>query len=126
MRTVLVLLVAVSLASCSSKEQSKADELKLAVASTMKDPESVQYRNLKMGNVLNGTLCGEVNAKNSFGAYAGFEKFSLNNPQSLFLESRLQKNVDSFGDVSDSIFVKALEDFQKEWSECQSQGVSVD
>ena len=79
----------------------------------MKDPESVQYRNLKMGDVLNGTLCGEVNAKNSFGAYAGFEKFRLNSPQSLFLESRLQQNVDSFGDVSDGIFVKALEDFRK-------------
>lgn len=40
-----------------------------------KDPGTVQWRNLFVseGNML--ALCGEVNAKNSYGAYIGFRRF---------------------------------------------------
>jgi len=41
-----------------------------------KDPQSAQFKGLFVGK--NGamlTLCGEVNAKNSYGAYVGFQKF---------------------------------------------------
>jgi Tfp pilus assembly major pilin PilA len=53
------------------------EEATLAVAKreierSLKDPSSVQYRNLR---VVNSAVCGEANAKNSFGAYVGFRRF---------------------------------------------------
>lgn len=47
-------------------------ELKKAASSYMKDPESAQFRNIFM---YKDRLCGEINAKNSFGAYTGFTRF---------------------------------------------------
>lgn len=47
------------------------------LASRMKDPSSVQYRGIR-SFVTSGNqriICGEYNAKNSFGAYTGFEPF---------------------------------------------------
>lgn len=45
----------------------------------LKDPESAQLRNQK-------GLCGEVNAKNSFGGYAGFKRFIAGGENLVFLE----------------------------------------
>lgn len=52
------------------------------VRSSMKDPQSVQFRNLLIVHVSDGGLtpeasavCGEINGRNSFGAYAGFIPF---------------------------------------------------
>lgn len=45
----------------------------------LKDPESAQFRNQK-------GLCGEVNAKNSFGGYAGFKRFIAGGENLVFLE----------------------------------------
>jgi hypothetical protein len=38
------------------------------VADTLKDPDSARFRNQK-------SVCGEVNAKNSYGGYVGFRRF---------------------------------------------------
>lgn len=53
------------------------------VVQTMKDPRSVELRNLK-SYIVTGpvdgaqkVLCGEYNAKNSFGAYTGFHTFYI-------------------------------------------------
>lgn len=46
------------------------------VAHEMKDPGSVQFRDVTI--TTSGTslyVCGEYNAKNSYGAYVGFRKF---------------------------------------------------
>ncbi len=47
-----------------------------AIKAKLKDPDSAQFRNVKfhvgMGKPV---TCGEVNAKNSFGGYSGFERF---------------------------------------------------
>ena len=49
--------------------------VKAQVTRQFKDPGSAQYRNLFIsGNSLR-VLCGEVNAKNSYGAYIGFNRF---------------------------------------------------
>lgn len=42
------------------------------VASLLIDPSSAQFRNVREGNA---ALCGEINGKNSWGAYAGFTPF---------------------------------------------------
>lgn len=47
-----------------------------ALKQRMKDPESAQFRDERMytrGDTL--VVCGEVNAKNSFGGYTGFKAF---------------------------------------------------
>lgn len=49
-----------------------------AVAERMRDPGSAQFREITFRS-LNGVddyvVCGEVNARNGFGAYAGFTRF---------------------------------------------------
>jgi len=44
----------------------------------LKDPGSVQYRDTHVFRELEGRgryLCGEINPKNSYGAYVGFQRF---------------------------------------------------
>ena len=38
----------------------------------LNDPESAQFRNLELAG---DAVCGEVNAKNGFGGYVGFQPF---------------------------------------------------
>lgn len=51
------------------------------VAKQLKDPESAQFGEVyfverqKIGNRHYGDLCGSVNARNSFGGYAGMSRF---------------------------------------------------
>lgn len=67
--SLLVLIAAVSLPAVAQEA-----ELKAIVLGTLKDPDSAQFRNLR---VVSGgaALCGEVNAKNSYGGYNGFKSF---------------------------------------------------
>lgn len=58
-----------------------AGELKAAtdaIGLNMKDPSSVQLRNVKVRidpDKSGARMCGEFNAKNALGGYVGFEKF---------------------------------------------------
>lgn len=58
----------------SSSEVAQATSL---VARDLKDPGSIQTRNIRGYRAATGDriICGEFNAKNSFGAYAGFSGF---------------------------------------------------
>lgn len=69
-RFVVAGLLIASLTSCESAEVSSA---KKYVADRMRDPSSVQFRNITRGN--DGAVCGEFNAKNGYGAYGGFKMF---------------------------------------------------
>ena len=56
-------------------ERPNSDEVKqmqLAVSYPFLDPESAKFRNVRK-SILG--YCGEVNAKNSFGAYVGYKIF---------------------------------------------------
>lgn len=62
-----------------AEEQRKVDtiqttRLKLLTTQPMKDPSSVQFQNTKL-NTAKTALCGQINAKNSFGGYVGFRDF---------------------------------------------------
>lgn len=48
-----------------------------------KDPESVQFREV---TVTPKMVCGQYNAKNSYGAYAGFKRFVSDGKKSIFME----------------------------------------
>ena len=69
-----ILLFTLVLAGCGpSADEKMIVEGKAAVASHLRDPGSATFRNLTLFKPT--TLCGEVNAKNGFGGYAGFEAF---------------------------------------------------
>lgn len=67
----------------SSEAAKKASYIALnqeRIKGRLKDPESTQFRNVFVSNtsyISDDTpmVCGEVNAKNSFGGYSGFERF---------------------------------------------------
>jgi hypothetical protein len=48
---------------------------KTALSADFKDPSSAQYRGMFLSGEALPVLCGEVNAKNSYGAYVGFRRF---------------------------------------------------
>lgn len=66
-RSFLALAAIGSLTGCGDVTAAKS-----AVAAQMKDPDSVKFRNIISGK---GGVCGEINAKNSYGAYNGFHAF---------------------------------------------------
>ena len=47
-------------------------EAKAAVADSLRDPSSAEFREVFEGPT---ATCGEVNGKNAYGAYAGFKRF---------------------------------------------------
>lgn len=48
----------------------------LAVKNDLKDPESARFRNIRTVGTDDGiVVCGEYNAKNSYGGYVGFKRF---------------------------------------------------
>ena len=52
------------------------ESAKKSVASSLKDPTSAQFRNVRLVPYVNGkVVCGEVNGKNSYGGYSGFTAF---------------------------------------------------
>ena len=64
-------------AKVAAKATTKANiaKVKAAILEAMKDPESAQFRRITASS--DGSLiCGEVNAKNEFGGYAGYKKFA--------------------------------------------------
>jgi len=65
---VVALLVAIS--GCDRLAIYQARE---SVERALKDPSSAQFRNERVTK--DGIVCGEVNGKNSFGAYSGFARF---------------------------------------------------
>lgn len=65
-RGVVVAAMALALVGCAEAEA------KRAVAEKLKDPSSAQFQNVRESGEY---VCGEVNGKNSFGAYSGFRRF---------------------------------------------------
>jgi hypothetical protein len=52
---------------------STIENAKRTLERDLKDPQSVQYREVR--SFQSGSVCGEFNAKNSYGAYTGFKPF---------------------------------------------------
>jgi hypothetical protein len=67
-----LLFAALSLTGCDSKEVSEAKDI---VRAKLRDASSAQFRNVR--ETAGGTVCGEVNSKNAYGAYTGFEPFFI-------------------------------------------------
>lgn len=66
------------------------------VRQMMKDPDSAKFQNVFFAQSEIPVTCGEVNSKNSFGAYIGYQRFlSAGRAELTFVESQ----VDDFGSV---------------------------
>lgn len=61
-------------------------------AAILHDPDSAQFRNLRA--IQDDIVCGEVNGKNLFGAYAGYQKFIYSNGRALIYEEVTVSDVD--------------------------------
>ena len=76
-----------------TKELDEFDRIwigKEAIISRLKDPDSAEFRNVYLNYGINNipVTCGEVNSKNSFGGYTGFQQFiSTGIPEVSFLQS---------------------------------------
>ena len=79
-------------------EQKVVDSLRGNVNAQMKDPGSTQFRNEK---IVNGLMCGEMNSKNSYGAYGGFKRFISGSPSYAYIEG--------FGYVGEKVELSILE-----------------
>lgn len=73
-----IALLFVLLCGCSPNQSSALQSAQARVKSELKDPESAQFQNLEeYGSI----VCGEVNAKNSYGGYSGFKPFIVHGVQ---------------------------------------------
>jgi hypothetical protein len=72
-----VLALAQSVPSTEAEYVAAARVGKLSITADFKDPTSAQWRGLFVSEKAYGyyVLCGEVNGKNSYGAYVGFQPF---------------------------------------------------
>ena len=64
-------------------------DTKHKLAKQFKDPDSVEFKQTKYFNSpeLGEIIYGQVNAKNSFGEYSGFERF-ISNGKTTFMEKK--------------------------------------
>lgn len=81
MRLTLPILIAIALAAASdlagaaNRPSNPISSAKIAVLAVLKDPSSAQFRNIYISKKTDDVVCGEVNAKNSYGGYNGFKTF---------------------------------------------------
>lgn len=120
MRRLLIISALAALGGCAPEEQAAADKLKAQVAATMKDPESVRFASLK---VHLAQLCGEVNAKNSFGGYEGAERFSAVDGSVRLRSSAARADDRTANTPAASHFVRQ---FDQDWQSCQRAGMAVE
>lgn len=64
-------------------------EAEIAIKEMLKEPESANFRNTFTSK---GVACGEVNSKNSFGGYGGWQGFISNGSSITILEEQVGGN----------------------------------
>lgn len=73
-------LAALALTACDKLPVGPIADAKATAAASLRDPASAQFRNVKSVTNAEGTaVCGEINGKNAFGGYAGFQSFVVVN-----------------------------------------------
>jgi hypothetical protein len=88
------------LLSASALAETDDEFLKRAqwdISHTSNNPAAVQFRNLRIGQYRNSrgrlipSVCGEVNSKNLFGGYAGFQKFWYMDRETLSIQDSRER-----------------------------------
>jgi hypothetical protein len=68
-----LLLVA---AAANADDQQQIEQAKQIAVYELKDPDSAQFRNMDVRDTgKDFAVCGEINAKNSYGGYVGYRQF---------------------------------------------------
>lgn len=68
-------------------EKDAIEQAKAAITRELKDPESARFRDITVRNFQGGkVICGEMNAKNSYGGYVGFKRFMASHRKSVIEE----------------------------------------
>ena len=81
MRTIIAatLLLGLALpAQAETAEPVTIEQLHQAIADAMRDPEATRFRQTRIVRriqISGAIVCGEINAKNAFGGYIGFQSF---------------------------------------------------
>jgi len=70
----LLFVLFCGLAHAGPKETRLVATSKAILADQLKDPDSAKYRRVA---VIRGSVCGEINAKNSMGGYVGYRRFMV-------------------------------------------------
>lgn len=83
-KIIIMVLGVLVLAGCKPGSDKAIAIAKNVISSDMRDPESSKFRELrfikageKEDGSIGGYVCGEINSKNSYGAYAGYTPFYI-------------------------------------------------
>lgn len=68
----LVAILATGVAHSAPKDAQLIARAKESISEDLKDPDSTNFRRIQ---VIRGSVCGEINAKNSMGGYVGYKRF---------------------------------------------------
>lgn len=68
------LIVSPAIAATHKATSKELATIKQAFSDRLKDPYSVKLKDVQIKE--DGTVCGEINAKNSYGAYTGYTRFN--------------------------------------------------
>jgi hypothetical protein len=71
-RSIFIIFAALLIMGCQPIAAAQYSNYRAIVNHAVKDPNSTEFRNEKVSS--NGTYCAEVNSKNSYGAFVGFER----------------------------------------------------
>ena len=98
MTRIAATLAMLLLAACSGGEPGEPSEImkmvvaKDAVKARLRDPDSAEFENLRMGSYQGHELvCGKVNSKNGFGGMVGFQRFVTNGGEATVLEESMSE-----------------------------------
>ncbi len=76
MERILVAGLLLVAASAHADDQQQIELAKQIAVHDLKDPDSAQFRDLVARNTgKDYAVCGEINAKNSYGGYVGYRQF---------------------------------------------------
>ena len=81
----ILLTITITTSTSIAANDNLISQTKQHVKNTLKDPESAQFKDVKVAINIKGdkTVCGQVNAKNSYGGYTGFKSFYVKNNNGL-------------------------------------------
>lgn len=82
-----LLCFATNHSTCNASGADVIVSTKKALSDRMKDPDSIKFKNVFSSYTDKGgyVACGQLNSKNSFGAYMGFKRF-IGNGKTTFIE----------------------------------------
>lgn len=105
-----VVLAAAGISACGDSKV--IAEKRGFVSQAMRDPASTQFRNETLHK--SGWLCGELNSKNSYGAYVGFKRFISKDPVNAYVEGMSASGVGQPGHLQTTkaldLEIKALKE----------------